>query len=375
MCAFELRDALALKALACFKSCMTGFFFLPFSRIVQLLSSLVHSVFLYGAELWAPFASPANSQERCIKWLFGTPRFSLHRLFGWFPLDDLNDLALSRTLRIIFESLLGGFLNDVVCQFLSTYDEGGASKRLTWAGRFIFKVRKVWPSFSLKIHRQPHRVLIEGVPFDWKDLAPKEIASLFLNDCTNSAWGRRCTQIFSHPPSIEQQDYIFHAICRRFSDAGIGGPIFSVLPNFEHYKVSSVLKFLTGSGDFARTHAHFRIRREVVLPDNLKRACLHCATSHLDPFVALDSEWHFLFECRSTASARNVYRSRVNDDFSAHPIRWDCSIDSLVSHVALCAQFPDFFHLFAQCVATCFALRFKADRSLTKDKLRQFFAP
>ena len=87
----------------------------------------------------------------------------------------------------------------------------------------------------------------------------------------------------------------------------------------------------------------------------------------------LDSEWHFLFECRATLPARVVYRAKILDQFSAHFLPWDPSPASLVAHVMRAREFPDLFRIFAVCVSSSFSLRHKAWSRVSLSNLRELF--
>ena len=110
MCAWEARDSAAVKALEYFKTCISGFFFLPFRKICQLMVSLVFCVYLHGAELWAPFAPPSEVHSRACRWLLGLPKIRTIRMLGWFPIQNPDNIALSRALRVILlAEKSGGF--------------------------------------------------------------------------------------------------------------------------------------------------------------------------------------------------------------------------------------------------------------------------
>ena len=235
MCVWAARDAAALKAFACFRVCMSAFFFLPFVRICQLLRSLVFCVYLYGAELWGPFGAPSTVHLRAYRWLFGFRRSKLAKMRFWFPLEDVEDLALAKALKFVCSAVGdSGLLRDTVGQLNVNFVDAGAGGRGTWYGRLQFRVRKIWPRFSLATNNNNGVISIIGVPPEVAKASPKDIARHFVADSAENAARLRYNGLLANPPTIFQQDYVFHAIVRRrrFRNPDFA-PQFLLIPRLE----------------------------------------------------------------------------------------------------------------------------------------------
>jgi len=378
---WEMRDSSAVKALGCFKVCMTGFFFLPFYRICQLLHSLVFTVYLYGAELWAPFSSKSTVHARAVQWLFGFPKIKLERMVGWFPLDSPEDIATSRALKAIFEAREGGLLGDAIGALIKNFDNAGAARRETWYCKLQLRVRKVWPNFEARVDPSSSAVGVRGIPFSITDLTPKVMAKQFVSDASRAHSTRRFNSLLSSPPSISQQDYILFCILNSIPRFVVDAlpSVFPKLPNSPQYCVRDLVKLLSGTGGFARVHANFEYRHKkgIALSENDKRACLICLLERMSNGApsepgcnVMDSEWHCIFECGATAQARLTYRTAVVGKFAIWELPWDPTVGSLVSHVHRARESPEFLVHFAKCVATCLTLRHKALHKVSIPALR-----
>ena len=134
---------------------------------------------------------------------------------------------------------------------------------------------------------------------------------------------------------------------------------------------------LAGTGDFARVHAHFVLRKEhrICFPERLKRACLLCAVEatnvNAGTAIPLDSEWHMVFGCTATASALATYRATIYEEFSEVFLPWEPTVGTLASHVLCGRQFPDLLPAFMKCVSSSFSLRFKALSRISPSRVRE----
>ncbi len=384
-CAWQARDSSAIKALECFKACMTGFFFLSSCKICQLLWSLVFSVYLYGAELWAPFATQSSVHPRAMRWLLGFPGIKVERMHGWVPCDNPEDVALSRALRVIFQAYFeGGLLRDAVSQLLINYINASSARerKATWFGNLLRKVRKVWPSFTACL--DAGGISLSGVPFVWIEMTPKNIAIQYINDCSTHACRNRFNTLLSSPPTIRQQDYILHGILATLRARGTdpGKSIFLRFPTVAQYILVDFLKLLSGTGDFARVHAHHFLRARLVddskfdieFPTELRYTCLVCLCKA--PICAsnivfpLDTEWHMLFQCCSTSVAREAYRKIVNEQFPSLVLPWAPSLETLVAHTLRAREFPDLLISLMKFVTAAMSAAHKARLELTDARIR-----
>ena len=84
----------------------------------------------------------------------------------------------------------------------------------------------------------------------------------------------------------------------------------------------------------------------------------------------IDTEWHFLFECIATSSARVAYQKALEEHFSQFSLPWDPSLDSLVVHVLHAIDFPSLQLLFMKCISVSFSLRYKAMSRISPSVLR-----
>jgi len=306
----------------------------------------------------------------------------LERMEFWFPLSSPEDIALSRAVRAIFEARGGGLLGDSVAALIQNFDTAGPMRSETWYCKLQTRVRRVSPNFSVRRISAPSSISITGFPVDYSDLPPKEIARCFVVDASLRRCKQRFDALLRMAPSISQQDFILHAIVLMFPRVALKSTsaIFIKLPNFAQFHVRDVVKFLSGTGGFARVHAHYDLRynKGIALPETCKRACLLCMLASTTPrsevHHPLDSEWHFLFECPTTLPARTIYRTKVLDQFSAHMLPWDPSLESLVTHVMRAREFPDLLHLFAICVSSSFSLRHKAVSQVSVHSIRSAFS-
>ena len=164
-----------------------------------------------------------------------------------------------------------------------------------------------------------------------------------------------------------------------FQSARISSPNFHPQLITSHYLVSGFVSVLSGTGGFARTHAHYELRAKLKtqFPVCLKRACLLCARK-MSPFSVeyphpLDSEWHMVFECSASQEPRNAYRSIVNAGFSSLLLPWDPSPESLVTHILRAREFPDLLQHLMKCVVDSFSLRKKACNRLSVARIRAEF--
>ena len=380
MCAWEARDSAAVKALEYFKTCISGFFFLPFRKICQLMVSLVFCVYLHGAELWAPFAPPSEVHSRACRWLLGLPKIRTIRMLGWFPIQNPDNIALSRALRVILlAEKSGGLLLEVVLHFITNYTNAKGEE--TWWGNLLFRVRKIWPHFKIELEGSGEKLKIMGVPECTSESTPKDIAVRFVADAAAVSFAQRRRDVLTTVPTIYQQDYIVFCLFRMCSEHNTldGSSIFPELPIAAHYLVSGFVSVLSGTGGFARTHAHYELRDRLKarFPECLKRACLLCA-KEMSPFSVdlsppLDSEWHMIFDCCATRKARNNYSNAVERGFSSLLLPWESSPESLVVHILRAREFPDLLRLLMKCVVDSYSLRQTALKRLSNAKIRAEF--
>ena len=143
--------------------------------------------------------------------------------------------------------------------------------------------------------------------------------------------------------------------------------------------MSGFISVLSGTGRFARMHAHYELRAKLKaqFPECLKRACLLCARE-VSPFSAehphpLDSEWHMFFACCATRKPRNAYRSFVNANFSSLPLPWESTPESLVVHILRAREFPDLLHHLMKFVVDSSSLRQTALNRLRIGSIRAEF--
>jgi hypothetical protein len=385
VCAWTARDSAALKAFGCFRVCMSGFFFLHFFRICQLLWSLVFCVYLYGAELWGPFGAPSAVQLRAYRWLFGFHRSKLSKMCFWFPLEDVEVLALAKALKFVCSAVgASGLLRDTVGQFIVNFTEAGTSGRGTWYGRLQLRVRKVWPGFTVSADRGGGRISIRGLPPEVVEASPKDIARHFVAASAAKAARLRYNELLANPPTIFQQDYVFHAIIKkcRSRNPDFCSTVFVAIPAGAQHLVQTLIRLLSGMGDFARMHAHHALRKKLVLPLRLRRTCLFCTLHRLNLHSGVDinqlsspvdTEWHFLFECVTTAPARVAYQNALEEQFSQFSLPWAPSLDSLVVHTLHAIDFPGILQLFMKCISVSFSLRHKAMSRISPSALRSAF--
>ena len=364
---------------------MTGFFFLSSFKIYQLLWSLVFSVYLYGAELWAPFASLSSVYPRAMRWLLGLPGIKVERMQGWLPCDNPEDVALSRALRVICQAYFdGGLLRDAISQLILNYCSASTAKERkgTWLGNLLRKVRKVWPNFSVCL--VAGGISISGVPFAWIEMTPKNIAAKYVDDCSSHASMTRFNKLLSSPPSIRQQDYILHGILSTIRARGMdpGKCIFLRFLTVAQYILVEFLKLLSGTGDFARVHAHHFLRArlandskfDIEFPEELRHSCFVCfckvSLRASNTVFPLDSEWHRLFECCSNSAAREAYRKIVIEQFPSMGLPWAPTLETLVVHVLRAREFPDLLFPLMKFVTAATSAAHKARLELTDARIR-----
>ena len=161
-----------------------------------------------------------------------------------------------------------------------------------------------------------------------------------------------------------------------------GKSIFLRFPTVAQYILVDFLKLLSGTGDFARVHAHHFLRArladdsnfDIEFPTELRYSCFACLCKA--PFCAsnnvfpLDSEWHMLFECCSTVAAREVYRKIVIDQFQSLVLPWDSSLETLVAHILRAREFPDLLIPLMKFVTAASSAAHKARLELSDARIR-----
>ena len=187
--------------------------FLPFKRVMEVVSSIVGGGYLYGAEIWAPFiprtgSSPGSRiSKQVLTWLTGLHGARVARCRGWVMLRELDVEAESRAVRILADAgIHGGLLARAVRQLQRNYETAGRQAGRTWMGRLRTVVRKVWPNFTLVCNPE---VSLQGVPtFSQGNNLPKQ----YIADTWQRFWNCRQESIFAQRPKLEQQDYILFQI-------------------------------------------------------------------------------------------------------------------------------------------------------------------
>jgi hypothetical protein len=162
----------------------------------------------------------------------------------------------------------------------------------------------------------------------------------------------------------------------------IGSSIFLKFPEVAQYVIIDLLKLVSGTGDFARVHAHHFLRArlaadckfDIDFPVELRNVCLVCMCKGpsvpLNLDWPLDSEWHMLFECCSTSEARFAFRNVTQERFSSLALPWASSVESLVVHILRAREFPDLFLSFLKFVTASMSSQYKAKLRLSDAKIR-----
>lgn len=388
--AWKARDSAAVKALGCLKACLTGFFFLPFPKICNLVKSLVFSVYLYGAELWAPFSGDSLIGKLAYGYIFGFKgNMKVQRMRGWFPMDDLGDLAVSKALRIIFEAKhQEGLLREVVIQYIRNFESAEFMRKDTWYGGLQVKVRKVWPRFE--VHVSESSLIIRGVPFNWQECSGKIVADIFVVEAAKLARRTRYDSLLMRPPGEHQQDLVLHGLVLRLRQLNLQfcSYVFPALPDCPHYLVQDLLRFLSGTVGFARVTAHYELRHArrrgqlVPLPEYLKHACLLCALKSNSSSRSLretpppaDTEWHLLFGCSDAMPARMEYKTYLMEHGATFQYPWGPTLESLVTHTLRSREDPGLLIAFMKCVSKSLSLRHKALSRISTSVLRDTLCP
>jgi hypothetical protein len=311
----------------------------------------------------------------------------VQRMRGWFPMDDLGDLAVSRSLRIIFEAKQqNGFLKDVVIQYIRNFENAASLRKDTWYGGLQVQVRKVWPRFEVRV--SDSSLIVVGLPFNWQECSGKIVADLFVVESAKLACRTRYNTLLARPPGEHQQDLILHGLVLRIRqlDLQFCTYIFPALPDCPHYLVLDFLRFLSGTAKFARVTAHYELRRAkkrgllVPLPEYLKHACLLCALkptsqSPRDYPPPADTEWHLLFGCDVATPARLEYRAYILEHCANVQFPWGPTLESLVHHTLRSRENPGLLIAFMKCVSKSLSLRHKALSRVSTSVLRDMLCP
>ena len=110
------REGTAIKAFGALMGTLFLVPFLPFERVIEVVSSIVGGGYLYGAEIWAPFiprtgASPGSRiSKQVLTWLTGLHGARVARCRGWVMLRELDVEAESRAVRILADAGVHGGL-------------------------------------------------------------------------------------------------------------------------------------------------------------------------------------------------------------------------------------------------------------------------
>jgi hypothetical protein len=118
----------------------------------------------------------------------------------WFPLEDVEDLALAKALKFVCSAVGdSGLLRDTVGQFIVNFVDAGAGGRGSWYGRLQFRVRKIWPRFSIATNNNNGVISIVGVPPEVAKASPKDIARHFVADSDENAARLRYNGLLANP--------------------------------------------------------------------------------------------------------------------------------------------------------------------------------
>ena len=105
------RSRLLVRSLASYL-CLVPF--LPFFRVKEVVATpTVGGVYLFAAELWAPFiprAAGSRISRDVLEWIMGLGSARLERCRGWFELRELDDMATSLALRPVHGAICHGGL-------------------------------------------------------------------------------------------------------------------------------------------------------------------------------------------------------------------------------------------------------------------------
>ena len=369
-----------MKAFEGFKVSLTGFFFLPTQKIFTLLRTLVFTVYLYGAELWSPFVLRSLIQEKAFRWLLGLAKGQHRRLLGWIQVMPPDVEALGRVVKTMCEARKDdGLLKEAISQFvLNAVTEGTHETRSSsdlWLKLSVTKIRQVWPAFAVSMGdpdgEGQRSLIIDGIPADIADGSPKVISSAFCHALMFIQIREHFSAILSNAPGCNQQQYVLWHILRRLPPEH-DSPLFPHPPRCPHYQFQDVIRLLSGTMDFARVHAHYVYRKQYGdFPESLKRACLLCAARNLDRQDApMDSEWHMLFGCPITETAREQYKNFISAEFSQFHLMWDPTVESLSGHIIRIREFPSLFDHFARFLSRCLSARHQALRRLKAEDIR-----
>lgn len=74
----------------------------------------------------------------------------LERMEFWFPLSNLEDVALSRAVNAIFEARGGGLLGDSVATLVQNFETAGPGRGETWYYKLQGRVRKAWRNVFIR---------------------------------------------------------------------------------------------------------------------------------------------------------------------------------------------------------------------------------
>jgi hypothetical protein len=145
----------------------------------------------------------------------------------WFPMEDVEDLALAKALKFACSAIgESGLLRDVVGQLIVNFVDAGAKGRGTWYGRLQTRVRKVWPLFSVSVDHRNGLISIVGLPPELEEASPKDIARHFVVDAAANAARLRYNELLANPLRFFSR-IIFCMLL--FKNVDIGIPIFVLL--------------------------------------------------------------------------------------------------------------------------------------------------
>lgn len=105
---WQAREEAGCKAFGAVKTTLWGAPFLPFHRTLEVGTSTTGGAYLYSAELWGPLLPPSGSSLNDLfsRWMLGFWRTRADRRIGWVNVDDLDDKAVSRAVRVVGDALL-----------------------------------------------------------------------------------------------------------------------------------------------------------------------------------------------------------------------------------------------------------------------------
>ena len=367
---WHAREEAGCKAFGAVKTALWGAPFLPFHRTLEVCTSTTGGTYLYSAELWGPFlpSSGSSLNDLFSRWMLGFWRTRADRRIGWVNIDNLDDKAVSRAVRVVGDALLHkGLLFRAVRQLCLNWEAAAPRQRAscTWVGLLTKRVKRTWPQFRISAG-EGGTLVVDGAPLGEGD-SPSRLAVLYYDLVRTNKWVDRQISILRSRPSDSQQDFVIYNIlaARMGADFNVDNSnalrdnccssvIFRIKPTVSTNMFRTLLRFLAGLEDFARINAHYARRDKYPVLSNpvFKRSCLSCLLRR--NINITDSEWHCLFECPCTAGPRALF----NHVFAIE--RFSSSPHSVLGIVALTIAAGDNINLtneFARWVVGSLACR------------------